>query len=424
MFRSNPESIGSAARSNLSIPVFLMISLAVCVIGVVVAPALVGAVAGYQQLQIENHENAILHYQRGLGYLSENYPDLALAEFQISLRYDGRFDPASQKLGEMQAKVAAEKQNAAGTPSSIGIAGKLLDEARLYVSQKQWNDAINRLEQLKGLDASSQTPGINDLLFQSYSESGKQAVANGQIEFARERFDAALTLRKDPEMLRQRDMAVLYLDGQQAAGNDLPNAIQKFLALYQQDSNYNDVKKRLVDAYVQYGDRAAKENAWCLAAREYDRANSLTSDSQSNQKYNQAITRCKQGALVTPTVTVAITPGTTPGAIPDTYALLRNTPTAQPCTGNGDISGSVRDSLGNPLVGFYVAYEGENINRISTATDANGQFKLGLGRDAAALSVFVLNGDGKTPAGFIVNVKYPGGANPGCHIVVEWQKAQ
>lgn len=408
----------------MSIPLFLFIALAVCVVGAVVVPAFVGAVAGYQQLQIENHENAILHYQRGLGYLSESYPDLALAEFQISLRYDNSFDPARQKLDEMQAKVAAEKQNAAGTPSSIGIAAKLLEEARGYIAQKQWNDAVNRLEQLKGLGPGFQPTSVNDLLFQAYVESGKQAIAKGQIEFARERFDAALGVRKDGEVLRQRDMAVLYLDGQQAANTDLPTAIQKFSTLYLQDQNYNDVKKRLFDAYLQYGDRAAKENAWCLAAREYDHANTLTSDSQANQKYNQAITRCKQGALMTPTPTVAITPGATPAAIPDTYALVRNLATAQPCTGNGDITGSVRDSLGNPMVGFYVAYEGENINRISTATDASGQFKLGLGRDAAALRVFVLAGDGKTPSGFIVNVQYPGGANPGCHIVVDWQKAQ
>ena len=116
---------------------------------------------------------------------------------------------------------------------------------------------------------------------------------------------AALSIRKDAEITRQRDMAELYLDGQQAVGNDWPTAIQKFAALYQLDPNYIDVKKRLTDAYVQYGDRAAKENAWCLAAREYDRAGSIISDTQASQKYSQAMTRCKQGAVATPTLTAA-----------------------------------------------------------------------------------------------------------------------
>lgn len=426
MFPPNPESF-SARRGYLSLSLFVLVSLMVCVLAVL-TPTLAGAIAGYQQLQNENHENAILHYQRGLGYLAESYPDLAQAEFQISLRYDDSFDPALEKLQGIQTRVAEQSNPASANPGNT-ITGKLLDEARKDISQKLWNEAIDRLEQLQGVDANFQTQTVNDLLFQSYSESGKQASLNGEIELARERFDAALTLRKDPEITRQRDMAELYLDGQQAVGNDWPTAIQRFTTLYQLDPNYDDVKKRLTDAHVQYGDRAAKGNAWCLAAREYDRAGALIPDILATQKYSQATTRCKQTANVTPTITAVAgitttTPVPTLTAVADAYTLLRNRPTAQACTGNGDISGTLTDALGNPIPGFYIAYEGENINRITATTDVNGKFLLGLGRDAATLRVFVLAPDGKTPSGIIVNVIYPGGTNAGCHIVVDWQKIQ
>ncbi len=412
----SPESLVLARRGNLSIPLFLLIALIVCVLGAISTPVLAGVLIGYQQLQAENHENAIQHYQRGLGYLAENYPELAYSEFQVALKFDSTFEPAQQKLSEMQPKLASN--NPTGSQDGTVIAAKLLDEARQFVTNKQWSNAITRLEQLKSLNPSYQSQPVNDLLFQALVESGKEAVTAGQIELARERFDAALNIRKDPQVQRQRDLAVLYLDGQQAVGYDWVTAIQKFSALYQQDPNYDDVKKRLTDTYDRYGDLAAKEYAWCLAAREYEGALGITNDPQIAQKRNSAMTRCKQVFVATPTAPVPITPGA------ESYVWRISTATAQPCTGSGDISGIVRDTLGNPLVGFYLAYEGENISRITNRTDDGGQYKFSLGKEAALLHVFILAGDGKAPAGLAANVQYPGGTNPGCHIVVDWQKLQ
>lgn len=423
MYQS-PESL-QAHSGNLSIPLFLLIALVVCIVGAISAPALAGIIVGFQQLQSENHENAIQHYQRGLGYLAENYPELAYSEFQVALKFDSDYIPAQQKLSEIQPKLANSKPS--GSEDGNVIAVKLLDEAREFVAQKQWSDAITRLEQLKSLTTTYQPQLVNDLLFQALVESGKEAVAATQIELARERFDAALNLRKDDQVQRQRDLAVLYLDGQQAIGYDYVTAIQKFSALYQQDPNYDDVKKRLTDAYDQYGDRAAKESAWCLAAREYEGALGITNDAQIAQKRTTAMNRCKQAFLPTPTALPTITALTTVTptlAAAETFVWRISTSTTQSCTGSGDIGGIARDTLGNPLVGFYVAYEGENINRITSRTDDSGRYRFSLGKDAALLHVFMLSGDGKTPAGLVANVQYPGGMNSGCHIVVDWQKVQ
>ena len=418
MRHSDPESFLQTQSGNISIPLFLLIALVVCVLGAIATPTLAGIMTGYQQLGDENHENAIQHYQRGLGYLAENYPELAYSEFQVAVKFDSTYEPAQQKLTEMQSKLTDNK-NAAGSQDGNVIAAKLLEESREFVAQKQWNEAINRLEQLKSLSTTYQPQRVNDLLFQALTASGKEAVTAGQIELAREQLDAALNVRKDPEVQRQRDLAVLYLDGQQAVGYDWVTAIQKFSALYQQDPNYNDVKKRLMDAYEQYGDRAAKEQAWCLAAREYDGALAFTNEAQIVQKRNNAMTRCKQAFIATPTAPVA---ALTPNG--ESYVWRISTATTPSCIGSGDIGGIVRDTLGNPLVGYYLAYEGENINRITNRTNDNGQYKFSLGKDSALLHIFILAGDGKTPAGLAANVRYPGGMNPGCHIVVDWQKVQ
>ncbi len=403
-----------ARRGSFPIALFLLLSLIVCVTGAVAVPGGLGILVGYQQLQVENHENAIQHFQRGLGYLAENYPELAYTEFENALSYDSAYEPAQQKLRELQAKLGGRGTPGPGQESLV--ASTLFDEAVNLISQKQWSDAINRLEQLKSLKADYRAQEVSDFLYQAYVEGGKEAAAAGQIELARERFDAALAIRgTSAEVQRQRDLAVLYLDGQQAVGYDWPTAIQKFSGLYQQDPNYDDVKKRLVDAYIQYGDLAARQNAWCLAQREYESALAITADATLSQKRGQASTLCRQAILATPTMA---TTGT------ENYIWKISKATAPPCEGNGDVSGFVRDALGRPIPGVSVAYEVEGLPRVTTRTDAYGQYKFIWGKDAGLFHVVVLGADGKTPAGIAANIQYPGGTNSGCHVIVDWHKVQ
>ena len=400
------------------IMLFLFLSLLACVTLAVLVPGGLGFWAGYTQLQAQNHENAIQHFQRGLGYLAENYPELAYTEFEISVRYDPGFDPAREKLQEMQAMFGG-----AGTPGvqeENRVAAVLFDEARALVAKKAWDDAINRLEQLHALNVNYQTQEANDLLFQAYSASAKEAVTAGQIELARERFDSALTIRSsDAEVQRQRDLAVLYLDGQQAVGYNWPVAIQKFTALYQQDPNYDDVKRRLVDAYTQYGDIAMKQNASCLALREYDGALAIIKDASISDKRAQAMTLCRQAIVATPTPTLL--PGT------ESYVTTRNVKdVTKPCnSGTGDVSGVVRDALGQPMANVWVAYYTDGVNRVSARTNASGQYQFIWGADPGLFHVIILAADGKTPtAGAAADIQYAGANKAGCHSVVDWQKVQ
>lgn len=403
------------ARGRFWIVTFLILLLIACIGGSLLIPSGLGFFAGYQQLQAQNHENAIQHFQRGLGYLAENYPELAYTEFQISLRYDSSYDPAREKLIELQPSVGD-----LGTPGPAEddrVAAAMFDEAQVLIKNKQWSAAINRLEQLRALKPTYRPQEATDLLYQAYVAGGKEAVAATQIELARERFDAALALRNtDPEVQRQRDLAVLYLDGQQAVGYKWDVAVQKFAALYQQDPNYDDVKTRLVDAYNQYGDLAMKQNAWCLAAKEYDGALAIVKDPQIGDKRAQAMGLCRQAIVATPTPSVV--PGT------ENYVAKPSVLT-QPCAnGAGDVTGIVRDTNGQPLPNISVAYYADGVNRVTTRTNANGQYQFTWGADAGVFHIIVLSADGKTPAGVPADVNYPGGNKAGCHIVVDWQKAQ
>lgn len=415
------------------ITVFLFAALLVCVISAVAVPSGLGLIVGYQELQAQNHEAAIIHFNRGLSYLAEKYPELARGEFEIALKYDETFEPARQKLLELQQPNGSATP---GAPQQDRIAAALFDEARGLLAQKAWSDAIMRLEQLRTLNPNYQTAFVNDALFQAYVNAANASVAAGQIEIARERLDAALAIRASDDVKRQRDLAVLYLEGQQAFGYNWQTAVSKLGALYQQDPHYADVKQRLYEAHVQYGDKACKEGAWALAQREYDGALALKNDPQLAQKRAQAQVICKRPATPTEAPTVIGTPvpsGTlAPGGTPtliatpvaESYTWLTSTAREKPCTGAGTVSGTVRDALGRALPNVWVGYYTDDIPLTSTRTNAQGQYQLTLGKDARVLHVVLLGADGKTPISLSADVHYPGGLVAGCHIVIEWQRVQ
>jgi tetratricopeptide (TPR) repeat protein len=204
---------------------FLVISFLACVLGSVLVPGSLGFMAGYQELQAQNHEVAIQHFNRGLGFLAEDYPELAYTEFEIAAKFDANFEPAQQKLTEMQATMG--HQGTPGAPEEDRVAAALYDDAKSQVAGQNWSDAITRLEQLRTLKPDYRVADVSDMLYNAYVAGGKNAVQIGQIELARERFDAALAIRNgDTQVVQQRDLSLLYLDGQQAAGYNWQTAIQ------------------------------------------------------------------------------------------------------------------------------------------------------------------------------------------------------
>ncbi len=408
------ETVDPQPRSRRSwIGLFLLVSLLACGLGALFIPGGLGFIAGYQQLQSQNHELAIEHFNRGLGYLAEEYPELAYTEFEVAVKFDSSYEPAQQKLRELQKTVGGS-----GTPNAPQediVAATLFQQASDLAAQKNWSDAINRLEQLRTLKPDYRTAEVSALLYTAYTAGGKDAVAAGQIELARERFDAALAIKNgDADVTHQRDLALLYLDGQQAAGYNWQTAIQKLTTLYQQDPNYFDVKKRLLDAYAQYAELAGKQNAWCLAASAYDKSLAITKDATVGDKRAQAMALCKQAISATPT----------PAAGTENYFFSKPVAADKPCIGTGEVSGVVRDALSRPVAGAAVGYDADGIPLTVTRTNATGQYQLTWGKDPGVFHVFVVSADGKTPAGTPADVEYLGGNTPGCHVMIDWQKVQ
>jgi tetratricopeptide (TPR) repeat protein len=399
------------------IVVFLVLSLVACVLGSVLVPGGMGFLAGYRQLQAQNHELAIQHFNRGLGFMAENYPQLAYTEFEIAVKFDGGYGPAQDKLRELQATIGG--QETPGAQPEDRVAATLFGDAGTLIAKQDWSDAITRLEQLRTVKPDYHTSDVNAMLYKAYVADGQQAVSAGQIELARERFDAALAIQNgDAVIVHQRDLAVLYLEGQQSAGFNWQTAINKFAALYLQDPTYYDVKQRLVDAYTQYGELAFRQNAWCLAVKEYDGALAISQGASLGDQRAQAMALCKQAISATPT--------TAPVAGTESFLSSKPVVVDKPCDGNGDISGTVRDALARPMAGVEVevGYYADGIDLTPARTNDAGQYQLILGKDPGMLHVVVLSEDGKTPAGLAVDLDYVGGNNAGCHVLIDWQRVQ
>lgn len=424
-------TLAADASVHLWINLALTITLVVCVLGALIVPGALGYIVGQQELRERTREAAIEHYNRGLGLLAENYPETAFAEFEIALQYDAAFAPAQKKLAELKSKTGAGGANPARQENQI--AATLFDEASKSIAQKEWSDAITRLEQLRTLNANYRPAEVKALTYQAYVEGGKDAVKNGNIEIARERFESALTIGNgDLEVGKQRDLAMLYLEGKQAVGYNWQIAIQKFSAIYSREPNYHDTKKQLFDAHVQYGDIAARTSP-CLAAREYDAALALFSDNQVLSKRTASMNQCKQAITSPPTPTVPATsvvtatiPVTSTVVVPtESFAFKLSTATEKSCaTGAGDLTGVVRDLLGRPMANALVGYFGDGVGTATARTNANGQYMFVLGKEPGTLNVAVFAADGKTPIPLIALVAYPGGHAPGCHILLDWQRVQ
>ena len=253
-----------------------------------------GALGAYHGLQDQNREKLQLaqtHYEKGLSYLAEGNYGLAIAEMEEAVRLNPEFEGARLKLGEAQALSAAQPTPTGST--YLQVAEQIYREARTEYNQRNWDSSIAKLDELRALDATYQQQEVETLLFWAYYNSGLVLVNEGRMEEAVHRFDQALALQpKNPDVLGQRHLASLYVSGLGYWGADWGAAIEKFSAVYRIEANYRDVRQRLHDAHVSYGDVLVGKEDWCNAAKQYAAALEIITTDAVSQRRNNAASRC------------------------------------------------------------------------------------------------------------------------------------
>ncbi len=279
----------------------------------------IGALAVYQGLRDRDRltqQTAGEHYAAGLAHLENGAYELAVAEFELTLRLAPDYRDAEEKLSEAKARLEAQ-----ATPTvemEKQAAAELLHQAQTFYDERKWDDVALVLERLRALDPDYEPEAVKDLLFSTFRNQGLELVNEGRLEEALRYLDKALEVKPaHEEVLEQRNLAALYLTAIGYWGADWDKAIANFYELYSIEPDYMDVKQRLHDAYVHKGDLYANQGEWCAAEDQYALALEINPDQAGEEKRVEASQLC---LVVTPTPATAST--VSPTAIPEYAARL------------------------------------------------------------------------------------------------------
>ena len=280
---------------------------------VVLIYSVIGGVAVYRGLKERaalTLQDAQVHHERGLAHVQNGEYELAIAEFEHTLRLDPAHREARDALREARATSLTQP-----TPTSATLNEALngiLAEAEALAQEQRWSECAQRLGQLRDLDSEFQAQRVADLSYRAHLNSGLQLRHEGQVEAGLHAFERALVERPgDLEASLQLDLASLYVSAQATWGADWPATINFLDQLHTLTPDYLDVQTLLYQAYESYGDALGDELAWCLAEPQYMQAALLEPAAAIHAKQEEARELCL-AAQAEPTVAPAPSTAPTP----------------------------------------------------------------------------------------------------------------
>jgi len=283
---------------------------------VVLIFAAIGAVAAYQGLQDRaalTRQEASVHYERGLAHLEAGQLELAIAEFELTLRLDPTHREARDALRDAKTITLAQPTPTSATLNEAMVA--ILAEAEVLAQEQKWGEAVQRLYQLRDLAPDFEAQRVSDQLYTANFQLGMQLVDEGRVDEGVHALEGAMAERPgDPEAGYELDRASLYVSAQTTWGADWPSTIDYLAQLYALTPDYLDVDTKLYEAYEAYGDALVEEEAWCLAELQFKEAVRLQKGTAIQAKLGEAGRLCR-------------TPSPTPGPSPTPLRSVASTPT-------------------------------------------------------------------------------------------------
>ncbi|MBE0690168.1 MAG: hypothetical protein IH587_08625, partial [Anaerolineae bacterium] len=179
----------------------------------------------------------------------------------------------------------------------------LLDRAQTAIDTAQWNEAIDLLDAISGLDPSYETARVRRLLLQALNRYAAELYNTyrtgepGRLAEAIVITDRAEQLGPlDNGLAYERNAAQLYLDARRLVGLDPWQAIQALqrLAGLGQGRYYEEARQRLQAQWVALGDAQVAINEYCPAAEYYQDALNIFTANDVVAKRNNANTLCSQ----------------------------------------------------------------------------------------------------------------------------------
>ena len=278
----------------------LIISLALVLsLGMLVGSTVLGIVHGMQESAAMRKQEAQFHYEQGLKYLQVGKKDLALAEFQETLR----LNPAHLEAQRHIISLLLPTPTPVPTPTPRPIPTvdptqpllRVLQAARADLAARRWQQAYSRLEQLHLLAPDFRPEEVKDLLYKAAFQEGMELLQEDRMEEALRAFDRALRWRPDDkEALLQRDLAAAYILGISYFYADWDSAIAIFEGLYRRAPNYRDVRSRYIDALQNGAEYHLRKGNPCRAVTYYVRLQTIAPERVPTDRYQQAVAACEE----------------------------------------------------------------------------------------------------------------------------------
>ena len=259
----------NARRLRIS-PIVLLVILFACVMMSLVAGS---GVAGYYQglrdRDERTQETAALHFSRGQQNLQAKKYDLAVAEFEYVLQIAPDYPRAAELLAETRRRMAIVPTPTSQPTVTIAI-NEIFKQGQTAFQAKEWDKAAEVMAQVRAIDPAYEKAAVEDMLFTARYNQGIKQLAAGVLEEGILYLDLAAELRPlDQNAVTQRQLASMYLTATGYWGVNWPKAIERFTELAAMAPNYRDTSKRLIEAYINYGDQYAKQQDYCPAERVY-----------------------------------------------------------------------------------------------------------------------------------------------------------
>ncbi len=273
-----------------------------------------------QQVEAQKRQQVVILLQQAADLRAEGRPQEALAAYQQVLRLDPENEEAIDGIGRLLETAAQPASSPTPgpptpTPTPLNPIAVVWADAQALYNAGRWEEAIARLRQVQATDPNFQTDQVEEMLYTAYVSLGTEKSNAGRLEEAVNLFDRALSLRPDAVEIRTiRDVTAQYLDALTYWYADWPKVIQLLEDLYRRSPGYRDVRQRLHEAHVEYGDSLARQDKWCDAAQQYAAALQVQNAPGLTTKRQEAQTLCTQQAARPTGATTTPGPTTTPGA--------------------------------------------------------------------------------------------------------------
>lgn len=353
---------GSSRSRSRPSPASRWLRLVIGVTTVLALVILVGAVIkgtqdGRRQQEQQARQQVAMLMQQAEDLQADGRLQASLQSYRQVLALDPDNQQALDGIEELLALAAqppsgdgpnTEQESPTAVPTTAGPAEPLNPveviwaDAEAQIADGRWEEAIDRLLQVKAMQPDFRSEEVDRLLFTAYVSHATARSNAGSVEEAVILYDRALELRPDATEVRvARNVIAEYVEALNYWYADWPQAITLLDRIFQTNPGYRDVRQRLQEAHLEYGDSLARDGDWCSAAAHYADAIAVLNGPGLDQKAAEFQTLCTQAGQG------AEIPGEDPQAAPSDPIQTPAGSTVQPGTLTGRVLYSSVDPVDN-----------------------------------------------------------------------------